>query len=151
MTVASNAATHMGVPIWFVAALGEYGTAEVAGAASNPKITQYLRTTSLPAEGLDDETPWCSAFVNWCMVQSGHKGTGSAAARSWLTWGKRVTVPQIGTVTVLWRETPSSGKGHVAFFVRRDGHHVWLLSGNQGNRVSIERYPAVRVLDFRTV
>lgn len=149
MTVAANAATHVGVPIPFVVALGEYGVAEIIGSGTNPRINTYLRTTSLPAEGLTDETPWCSAFVNWAVTQSGARGTGSAAARSWLTWGKKVAVPQLGTIAVLWRDLPTSSKGHVAFFVRRDGANIWLLGGNQGNRVEISKYPAARVLDFR--
>lgn len=140
---------HAPIPIWMATALGEYGVAEIPGPKSNPKIAEYLRTTQIPAEGQNDETPWCAAFVGWCLVQSGFPSTGSAAARSYLAYGKRITQPTMGAITVLWRESPASGKGHVAFFVRRDGTNVWLLGGNQQNGVCVERYPAARILDFR--
>ncbi|KKK66354.1 hypothetical protein LCGC14_2964930, partial [marine sediment metagenome] len=38
----------------------------------------------------EDETPWCSSFVNFCVCEAGYnpiKETGSARARSWLSWG----------------------------------------------------------------
>ncbi|HEX5760734.1 MAG TPA: TIGR02594 family protein [Thermoanaerobaculia bacterium] len=78
------------------------------GLADNPRIVEYHRTTSLRAT--DDEVPWCSAFVNWCMREAGLRGTGSAAARSWLTWGSRLATPRRGCVTVLRRGTNPAGK-----------------------------------------
>ena len=138
------------VPAYFITALGEYGVKEIAGTGTNPRIAEYLKTCNVPPQG-GDETPWCSAFVNWCMVRSGYRGTGSAAARSWLTWGSKVLVPQVGTVTVLWRDDPKSGKGHVGLYVRREDAQVWLLSGNQMNQVCISPYPVNRILDFRGV
>jgi uncharacterized protein (TIGR02594 family) len=137
------------VPVYLLTALGEYGQAEIPGSKSNPRITEYLASTNLPASGRQDETPWCSAFVNWCMLQSGYRGTRSAAARSWLQWGHKVPAPKLGTIVVLWRDDPSSTKGHVGIFIRKEGASLWLLSGNQGNQVSIENYPLARVLDYR--
>ncbi len=147
----TNAPTLYSAPIppWVAVALGEYGITELVGTASNPRIKEYLRSTKLPETYVVDDTPWCSAFINWCMVQSGFKGTGLANARSWLAWGKRLTVPTMGAVAVLWRESPASAKGHVAFFIRRDGAHMWLLSGNQQNKVCIDRYPTSQLLEFR--
>jgi hypothetical protein len=52
-------------------------------------------------------------------------------------------------VTVLWRDDPKSGKGHVGFYVRREGQNVWLLSGNQMNQVCVSQYPVNRILDLR--
>lgn len=135
------------VPLWFVYALGEVGETELAGHATNPRIAEYLRSTSAPST--DDETPWCSAFCNWCVVKAGTPGTGSAAARSWLGWGQRTAAPTYGSIVVLWRDDPKSEHGHVAMFVRKDLAHVWLLGGNQGNTVSIASYPLSRVLDYR--
>jgi len=136
------------VPPWFLTALSEYGQKEIAGKASNPRITEYLRSTSL-ATGAGDETPWCSAFTNWCMLNTGVRGTHSAAARSWLTYGRKLTVPTIGCIAVLWRDDPDSTKGHVGFYVTKRAGDVYLLSGNQGNQVSIAPYPEARVLDYR--
>src|SRR5258707_11602572 len=51
---------------------------------NNPRILEYFTATTLHTK--KESTSWCSAFVNWCMRQSGIAGTRSAAARSWLKW-----------------------------------------------------------------
>jgi uncharacterized protein (TIGR02594 family) len=133
-------------PNWMNVALAEIGEREIAGPLNNTRIVEYHRWTSLAAS--DDETPWCSAFANWVMGQCGIKGTNSAAARSWLTWG-RESGPVFGAVTVLWRGKPESPQGHVGFLDRIDARGIWLLGGNQGDRVSIAAFPPERVLAFR--
>ncbi len=139
------------LPPYYATALGEKGVKEFAGEADNPRIVEYLRTTRLP-EGMasEDETAWCSAFVNWCMERAGLEGTKSAAARSWITWGEGIDDPTPGCVVVLWRKTLTSPFGHVGFFVRKDGDQLYLLGGNQKNSVSIQPYPEHRLLAYRT-
>ncbi|MCD4737613.1 MAG: TIGR02594 family protein [Bacteroidales bacterium] len=63
----------------------------------------------------NDETAWCSAFVNWCMEASGIEGTNSAWARHWLFWGEPVNNPVRGCVVVFKRGTG----GHVGFFIKQ--------------------------------
>jgi uncharacterized protein (TIGR02594 family) len=96
----------------------------------------------------DDETPWCSSFVNWVMVKSGRKGTNNAAAKSWLGWGCAVNSPVPGVVTVIEKkaagycEASGSSSGyHVAFFVSSTPSHLRLLGGNQQNRVKYTEFP----------
>lgn len=82
------------------------------------------------------------------MAQANIKGTGRANARSWLKWeGKPVGGPVYGCVVVLSRP-PKPGHGHVAW-VGEDATNPMLLGGNQGNAVSLRRYPRGRILDFR--
>lgn len=120
---------------------------EVPGAGDSPDIQAYLATC---AGGFDDdETPWCSAFVNWCMTQAGIRGTNRANARSWLSWGKALSEPRPGCVVVLWRDKPNLAKGHVGFFSEMNGSDLVLLGGNQGNAVSFRRYPQYRLLAYR--
>ena len=57
---------------WMEYALQEYGTREIAGRRSNPRVEEYLRSVGNHGS---DETAWCSAFVNWCMEQAGIRGT----------------------------------------------------------------------------
>lgn len=135
---------------WMMIALRELGVREHAGTSrDNPRIVQYLATVQKMAV-LHDETPWCSAFVNWTLKQAGVPGTGRANARSWLNYGKPIQQPQFGSVAVLWREQPNSEKGHVAFYCGPSGSAgVWLLGGNQSNCVSIQHYPNRRVLAYR--
>jgi len=71
---------------WVAIAHGELGQRDYPGPRYNPRVVEYLNTTGL--QGNKDETSWCSAFVNWCMVQARQRGTNNAAARSWLAYGQ---------------------------------------------------------------
>lgn len=133
-------------PRWLTIARGELGQHELAGPASNPRIVLYLRSAGMFP---NDEAPWCSAFVNWCVEQAGLPGTDRGAARSWLSWGVPLEQPQLGAIAVLWRDAPNSPHGHVAFYVGGDANTITLLGGNQGNAVSIRQYPRARVLAYR--
>lgn len=128
-------------------ALAEQGQIEVPGDADNPRIVEYLKSTTLPPElAAQDETAWCSAFVNWCVEHSGHKGTRSAAARSWLEWGKAISIPRRGCIAVFSRGESS---GHVAFYMCSILHNYIVLGGNQANRVGVNDYDRARLLGFR--
>jgi uncharacterized protein (TIGR02594 family) len=137
-------------PPWMEAAKKELGVAEIAGPESNPRIRLYYTATALGGDPEDTATPWCSAFVNFVLEQAGYKGTRRANARSWLDWGDKLEQPRHGCIAVLWRNRPESPQGHVAFYDReRDPGSIWLLGGNQGNRVSYAHYPKRRVLEYR--
>jgi uncharacterized protein (TIGR02594 family) len=113
-----------------------------------PVISDFLRYAGISAAS--DQTPWCSAFVNYCMEQAGIRGTRRANARSWLDWGEMsMGLPEFGCVVVLWRESPSSIKGHVGFYTGFRGDKLLLLGGNQGHAVSVAEYPKSRLLGYR--
>jgi uncharacterized protein (TIGR02594 family) len=133
--------------LWMVVAKGEVGTAQYPVGQSNPRITQYHADTNI--HGYDDKASWCSSFVNWCLGQAGIAGTHSALARSWLDWGEALASPVAGCVAVLYREDPCSWKGHVGFYLRHDGSHVYLLGGNQLGQVREHFYPVGSVLGYR--
>jgi uncharacterized protein (TIGR02594 family) len=134
-------------PLWLQAAERELGTCEIAGDCDNKRIVEYHACTSLKAT--DDETPWCSAFINWCMVQAGIKGTNSAAARSWLDWGIVLTVPIIGCIVILKRGAPPSG--HVTLYAGADSDPAYIrcIGGNQSDQVKCSKYPVADVLGYR--
>lgn len=123
----------------------ELGIHEIRGRVSEQRIIAYDATTSLRATS--DEVPWCSAFVNWVIQQAGYRGTGSAAARSWLNWGSTITQPEYGAITILSRDDPA--QGHVGFWVDADDERFWLLGGNQGDAVSVASFSPNRVLGYR--
>lgn len=123
----------------------ELGVHETPGSAATQRIIEYHATTTLKATS--DEVSWCSSFVNWCVVQTGLKGTNSAAARSWLDWGNVVDQPLEGDIVIFKRgATPS---GHVAFFVKSSGDLVYVLGGNQSDQVKISAYKRGDVLGYR--
>jgi uncharacterized protein (TIGR02594 family) len=134
---------------WMPVARGELGVEEIRGSQHSPRIIEYLNSTNLDAGSASaDETPWCSAFVNWCVEQAGYAGTDSAAARSWLQWGKALESPRKGCIVVLSRGG-SAWTGHVGFFMGRGNETVQVLGGNQSDRVSVAEYGDSRVLGFR--
>ena len=137
------------MPTLIEVALGEWGESVRAGAASNPRVMEYLKTVGLASS---DDISWCAAFVNWCTIKAGinSRPARAASARSWLEVGAPVTVAATGDLVIFWRESSHSWKGHVGIFIRpapQDG--VYVLGGNQGGRVGIAAYPARQVLGYR--
>lgn len=131
-------------------AAGEIGEMEVEGEADNPRIVAYARESGITWID-DDETPWCSTFMNWVAFEAEAERTDRANARSWLTVGRKADPPEPGDVVVFWRESIDSRKGHVGLFLgfSADGSRVYVLGGNQRNQVGITAYGANRVLGFR--
>lgn len=131
---------------WMATAIAEMGVHEEALPGShNQRIVEYHGTTTLAAT--DDETPWCSSFVNWVLTTSGLHGTNSARAKSWLDWGVTMTIPQNGAIVVIKKKqsgtdqaTGSSSGFHVGFWVSENTTHIRLLGGNQGDQVKYSNF-----------
>jgi len=139
-------------PPWMAIARHELccGVAEVRGPGHNPRVAEYLGSVGI---GPDDDVPWCSAFVNWVLEQVGIRGTGLGNARSWVHWAGGTTIarPIRGCISVFWRDSIASGKGHVGFYAgtsTRPGC-VLLLGGNQLNQVCFKNYRLDRLLGYR--
>jgi len=133
------------VPIpWLDIARAELGMKEISGSKHNKRILEYHAATTLKAT--DDETPWCSAFVSWCLEKAGIESTKNAWARSYLAWGQAVKVPSIGCIVVFSRGASS---GHVAFYLGETESSIQCLGGNQNNSVCVSSYPKDRVLGYR--
>lgn len=130
-------------------ALSEYGVREIIGEKDNPQIIKYFDELGYDGTKLGDETAWCSAFVNWVAKTANYPYSGKLTARSWLSIGTSVSTPKQGDIVVLWRESPNSWKGHVGFFIKQTKRFVYLLGGNQRNKVCIMAYPKNRILDYK--
>lgn len=139
---------------WMAVAEHEKGVNEVPGRGNNPRVLEYLKsTTNLNKTAASmDETPWCSAFVNWCLQQAGYERTKSAVARSWLAWGQPISTPRRGCIVVFEREKKF---GHVGFYLEETATHIKVLGGNQQNaetkifEVSEKYYPKSDLLGYR--
>jgi uncharacterized protein (TIGR02594 family) len=96
-------------PPWLELAFEElnFDIAEEPGPADNPRIAEYFEATTYPTT--DDEVPWCSAFVNWCVLNAGYYPTHSAAARSWLKWGRKLESPTPKATSACSLVSPPSG------------------------------------------
>ena len=130
-------------------ALSQYGVKETVGSNDHPQIINYFRSLGYDGHKLHDETAWCSAYANWVAKTAGYEFSGQLTARSWLTVGVSTSTPEIGDVVVFWRESPKSWKGHVGFFIKETKRYVYVLGGNQSNKVCIKAYPKNRVLDYK--
>ena len=81
---------------------------------------------------------WCARFMNMVLEKAGFRGTGSDMARSFASYGQRVSGPQVGAIAVMSRR----GGGHVGVVSGIDsGGNPIVVSGNSGNRVreAVER------------
>jgi uncharacterized protein (TIGR02594 family) len=132
---------------WIGTAYAEIGVKEYLEAGkSNKRIEEYQKTTG---KLQDDSIPWCSSFVNWVLVKSSVKATGSAWARSFMNWGYKIDSYKYGCVVVFSRGAPNSGKGHVGFAVGKKPGFVKVLGGNQDDQVCEKWYPTWRLLGYR--
>jgi len=131
-------------------ALTQYGIKEIPGIKNNPEIMKYFDVMDMDWVQ-DDETAWCSAFMNWCCIESGKPASMALNARSWLGVGNVASTPQLGDIIIFWREDPKSWKGHVGIYINHGHGAVWTLGGNQNNMVCIKPYPSSRVIGYRRV
>ena len=128
------------------------GLKEYPGAEHNPQVIKDFATVG-HGWVQDDETPWCAAFVGARLAECGMKGTGKLNARSYETWGEGVAFEDVqkGDVCVFWRKNKAGPYGHVAFFDSYDeeSNTIRVLGGNQGNAVSVAKYPYARLIALR--
>jgi uncharacterized protein (TIGR02594 family) len=134
------------------------GMKEVPGHGANPAILAMLKLDA--RWPTDDAVPWCSGFVNWIAFNMGLERTKSLRARSWLRVGKKVDLAEAtGNCVVVFTRGRGAqpgpdvvnAPGHVAVFDSLDtaNHRVWVVGGNQGDKVSRKAYPLNRVLGVR--
>lgn len=135
-----------GAPPWLAAAWGELDERELTG-RENSRIVAYHATTSLRAR--EDEIPWCSSFVNWCVRVSGLPGTNDARAISWRGPSpvlRTLTAPRYGCITVVRHRgaatgaTGSASGNHVGLWLRQDRDTVTLCGGNQNDSVNLSNF-----------
>jgi len=96
-------------------------------------------------------TPWCAAFANAVLRESGMQGSNSLGARSFLNTGTPVLGnPEQGDVVVLSRGNDPN-KGHVGFYAGPGSTPgtVKILGGNQGDAVSYADFPISQILGVR--
>ena len=132
----------------------------------NPVIIDLFRATRtdpLAAWASGDQTPWCAAFVNWCIARSQlsaptheygrkysltirEKGTLNASSGSFRCWGEQTDEPTPGDVVVFATTSntvdcavePNErvGRGHVGFYLGEDDEGIHVLGGNQRNPIT---------------
>jgi uncharacterized protein (TIGR02594 family) len=85
---------------------------------------------------------WCATFANMVLERTGHRGSGSAAARSFAHYGSPAPGPVPGAIVVF--------PHHVGFVVGVEGPgRVRVVSGNHGHRVGEGVYSTRGVIAYR--
>jgi uncharacterized protein (TIGR02594 family) len=89
---------------------------------------------------------WCARFMNMVLERSGHRGTGSDMARSFASYGQRISGPQVGAIAVMSRGRRG---GHVGIVsgIDPNGNPI-VISGNHGRRVAEATYSRSRVYAY---
>ena len=142
----------------FLIAQKYMGRKELPGEDKNAPFIMEMLTldNSWPQ---NDETPWCSAFINFLCGIVDIPRTKSLMARSWLGIGMPIDLEnaEVGFDVCIFKR--GSGKqpgadvlnapGHVALFAGVAGNKIYVLGGNQGDSVSMRGYPKSRLLGVR--
>jgi uncharacterized protein (TIGR02594 family) len=89
---------------------------------------------------------WCATFMNLVLERSGHRGTGSNLARSFASYGTRVSGPQVGAIAVMSRGKRGGHVGIVSGFDAR-GNPI-IISGNYQRRVAEATYSRGRIYAY---
>lgn len=125
------------------------GLQEVKGSVNNPVIVSMFKEIGFKWVK-NDETAWCSCFINYCAKKCELSMSNKLDARSWLKVGEEIKYPLPGDIVVFWRESKTSWKGHVGLFLGYNkAGNIFVLGGNQGNEVNITLYNSERLLGFR--
>lgn len=127
----------------------DLGLKETKGSRHNPRVVEMFAESGHPWVK-DDETAWCSAAMNSWMVRAGMVGTGSLAARSWLTWGKSLNKAVKPGAIAVFKRGNSTWQGHVGILTGGETKtHVEVLGGNQKDAVNTNWYQKSKLLDTR--
>jgi uncharacterized protein (TIGR02594 family) len=148
-------------PKYFVDALKDMGIQEwvLEGKkkVSNPTVQRYVAKALHKPEwkGSTISTPWCAYWVNAKLEYAGITGTVDGMARSFRKWGEVIdknddTKWNVGDVAYMWRGRSDDGiTGHVGFLVGWDRTYFYMIGGNQGDKVCIQRFPRSKLLGVR--
>lgn len=138
----------MTLPSWLEKAMQYRGTQEIPGKRHSSTILEWWKKIKM--SGIkDDETAWCAAFVGGVLEECSIKSSRSAGARSYQSWGKKLSGPAVGSIVTFWRDDPKGWKGHVGFIVGKDQmENLMVLGGNQGDAVNIKPFATSRVLAY---
>lgn len=127
------------------------GTNEIPGKQTNEEIKTLFEEAGHP-EVIDDETPWCAAFVGGTLTRGNKKNTGSLLALSYADkrFSDRFTFlkkPEKYCIAVMKRGS-SGWEGHVGYVADFDANTITLLGGNQSNGVKYAKFPRSKFVSF---
>lgn len=103
---------------------------------NNEELKMFLKSDG-ETVGDPAVVPWCADFVQTCLsltLPDEALPANPYASISWTGFGAPVA-PCPGAILCLWREEPSSWKGHVGFCVEATAGDLLILGGNQSDSI----------------
>jgi uncharacterized protein (TIGR02594 family) len=135
--------------VWYEEAKRLLGLREGPGSRDNPTIVDWADQLGIDYD--HDDIPWCGLFVAHCVgatLPDEPLPANPLGARNWAKFGE--AAPEApGAILVFWRESPTSGKGHVGFYHGEDASAYHVLGGNQSDSVSVTRVAKSRRVAIR--
>lgn len=135
-------------PRVFTQAVSMLGVTEYPGAANNPTIMAWAKSTGLDKSYAGDVIPWCGLGAAYIVSQSGFDPPLNPLwALNWETFGNPVPddTPMTGDFMVKTRK----GGGHVTMYAAEDETHYHCIGTNQSDMCNIVRYPKSQFKIFR--
>jgi uncharacterized protein (TIGR02594 family) len=123
-----------------IASRSDAGMSAMGSSGVVAEARRYLGTNPTGHSAL-----WCARFMNLVLERSGHSGSGSNFARSFASYGQRVSGPQVGAIAVM-----SRGRGgHVGVVsgIDSSGNPI-IISGNHNRTVGESVYPRGRIYAY---
>jgi uncharacterized protein (TIGR02594 family) len=118
-----------------------YASAPASSSSLVAEARRYLGTNPTRRRSL-----WCGAFMNLVLERTGHKRGPSDLAKSFASYGQRVSGPQVGALAVMSR---GRNGGHVGVVSGVDAKgNVIVVSGNHNNTVAEAVYPRRRIFAY---
>lgn len=129
---------------WLTTAQKYLGEHEILGEKDNQFILDCFKYTAYKAA--HDECAWCAAFIGRCLVESGFRSTGSAAAISYKEFGEPCELVPGAIVVFEW----SDGSHHVTICDHiMNLAYVSCIGGNQSDMVKFSNFPRERIVATR--
>ncbi len=125
-----------------------YGIKEIPGNKHNKQVVNFFHELGFTHYNTD-ETPWCSAFINFCAKKNGAKYAVGLRARNWMNCGKAANPPKVGNIVVFGWGGKNSTAGHVGIYICQDEENTYCLGGNQTDEVNITQFCTKDVLGYR--
>lgn len=132
-----------GSPPWLVRAFEDLGFHETG---DNQGIQAFIADAH--AGSLGD--PWCAIAACAWLERAGIRSPRSASSQSFRRDPNfaKLTGPALGAIAVYWRNSPTSGLGHVGFYVGETATQILTLGGNESDAVREQFEPKTKLWGY---
>jgi hypothetical protein len=141
--VPPSAPAATGAPPWLLEAGKDLGFHETG---NNRGLEAFIRDGHCGQQG----DPWCSISACAWLERAGIPSPRSASSQSFRSHPNfmRLLGPALGAIAVYWRGSPTSGIGHVGFYLGETATQVLTRGGNESDAVRDQFEPKARLFGF---